>query len=435
VKISCTGGNNGINLNTTGSGSFTILGDGSASNNNSGGLIQNSVSHGISITNVANVNINYMGLLNNLGSGIGGSSINGFKLNRCNISGNGNDAALDESGINISEVTGSALGGANPTSINNCSITNNWEFEIQITNSVGTLTDFQINNCTISSNGLSGNHGNLVNFLATGSAVMTLNAVGGSYTGAAPNTANGINADTGGGSLTANISGATLTNNFAAISVSSSSAGNLTFNVSNNTATSNYSHGLNLFMNASSTGAINGKFLNNIVGTLGVVGSASQFGYGIRVQNEGSTSTGNALNVLVSGNTVQETSGFSSVNVFSGIASQTYTRPMNVTIINNTLKNSAARAIVVQQNNNTNTTGSAGVICANISGNVMSNIAGQAGDGTYIRLRQFTGGTFNVTQASLASLESANTCTGGCTGKVSVGGTVLYNQPACIQPN
>ena len=38
-----------------------------------------------------------MNITNNLGDGIGGSTINGMVLNRLNISGNGNDAATDES--------------------------------------------------------------------------------------------------------------------------------------------------------------------------------------------------------------------------------------------------------------------------------------------------------------------------------------------------
>lgn len=71
-----------------------------------------------------------------------------------NISGNGNDAGTDESGINIAELTGTASSGLHPTAITNSVISNNNEFEIQITNSTGVLTNLLFENNTVSSNGL-----------------------------------------------------------------------------------------------------------------------------------------------------------------------------------------------------------------------------------------------------------------------------------------
>ncbi|WP_163613801.1 hypothetical protein, partial [Klebsiella variicola] len=84
-----------------------------------------------------------MNITNNRGDGIGGSNINGLVLNHLTISGNGDDPATDESGINITQLTGTASNGAHPTSISNSTISNNEEFEIQISNSSGTLTNLQ----------------------------------------------------------------------------------------------------------------------------------------------------------------------------------------------------------------------------------------------------------------------------------------------------
>jgi hypothetical protein len=89
----------------------------------------------------------------------------------------------DESGIELVGVDGSASGGARPTSISNSTISNSFEFEIQVTNTSGTLANFQMNNTNVSSNGATGQHGNLFNFLASGTANMTLNVTGGTYQG------------------------------------------------------------------------------------------------------------------------------------------------------------------------------------------------------------------------------------------------------------
>lgn len=467
LSITSTGGTEpGIVLNSSGAGGLTVTGDGGGSNNGSGGSITNktgsyiatgafgagtgSGTPGVRLINASNVRLKYMNITGNNHSGIFGgnpgsggiqpftASSNGFQLVRCNITGNGNETNSnpDETGIDMYNLSGTAIGGANPTSIDNCVISNNWEFEVQITNAAGTLTDFQINNSTISSNGSTGGHGNLVNFLALGTATMTITAVGGSYTGAAPNTATAIHVDasSNGSNVTANISGATFTNNNAATSVSTSLGGVATFNIANNTATGNRSHGMNVFASANGpfTSLISGKFLNNTIGTLGVVNSGSEVGSGIRIQNEGAV----PVNIQISGNIIQEITSFQGITVnvgLSGVA--TGGQNTNLTITNNTIRNiNGSRAMAIQDNQTTPNT-PAPTLCTNISGNVMSNVVGQAGDGSYIRLRRLNG-TFNVTQASLAALEAANTCAGGsCAGLVPVSGTVNYNQAACTLPN
>lgn len=443
-SISANGATNGILLNNTGSaGGLTVTGTSSAG---SGGTIQNCSEHGISLTNTVKVNLSWMNLTNNLGSGISGGTINGFRLDRLSISGNGNDAAADESGINLTEVTGSAFNGSNPTGITNSTISNNCEFEVQITNTSGTLTDFRLTDNTISANGLpiNGNlsspHGNLVNFLALGTANMTLTASGGSYTGNIDTsggktiTATAIQADHSGtsGTMTADISGATITNNNVAVTVSNANGGNLAFDIHDNpVVTGSRSHGLNLFVGASATGSVLGKFRNNVVGTLGTAGSASQLGFGIRVQNEG-VNPALPVTVLISGNTVQETAGFNLLNINQGIVGQATSRTTNATITGNTFRNSGARAITIQQNNNTNPT-AAGTTSVSISGNTFSGIVGQAGDGTEIRLRKLdaNGGVFNVTQTDLANLASVNGLT---IADISIGGTPTFNQPLPPQP-
>ncbi|MGE5097165.1 MAG: beta strand repeat-containing protein [Betaproteobacteria bacterium] len=438
IVINNTGGTAGLVV--TGNGGACTL----ATPTCTGGQIQHTTGDAIVLTATNKTSLKLMNIHDNTGSGIVGTTMNGFTIDQSLVIDNGSDAATDDSGIDLVDLSGSAIGGANPTSITNTVIRNNYEFELQVTNGSGTLTDLQMSGNTISSDGTSGAHGNLVNFIGLGTANMKLTLTGGTFTGAAPNTATGVQCDHSGtgGAVTCNVSGATFTNNNVAVSMSEANGGAIKFNVANNVATGNRSHGLNLFVGASGAGGVDGTFSNNTVGTAGVAGSGSSFGYGIRVQNESAITSVSGVNVLVSGNTVQELLNFAGVNVNQGITGPFGSRTTNVTVTNNRVQHvDLSRAIIVQQNNAT--PGSyAGTTCVDISGNEMNNIAGVTNDGTKIRLRKLdsNGGVFNVRQSDLNALAAANSppvgiaSTTTTAAQISVGGTPTYNQPACPQP-
>jgi hypothetical protein len=433
---------NGIILNNTGSnGGLSVTGTGVAG---SGGTIRDTSGDGISLTSTERFTIDGMNITSNLGNGIGGTTVNGFDLDQVSITDNGDSAADDDSGIDLVNLTGSAAAGTRPTRITNSTISNNWEFELQITNSAGTLTDLQMSGNSISSDGFQPNHGNLVNFLAGGASTanMTLNVTSGTFTGNTDIsggriiTATGVQCDHSGGSgtVTCNISGADFINNNVGPQGSISNGGSVVANFTDITATGNRSHGINFFTAANSTASLKAKVTNSVVGTLGTAGSGSSLGFGIRLQNE-AVSTAADVRLQVTGTTVQETSSFALINVNQGIVGQTSSAASNVTLTNNTLRNSGARAIIVQQNNNTDAD-SAGNTCVDIAGNSMSNIAGQAGDLTDIRLRRLdansaVGDSFKVKQLNLADLAAQNSLT---TGDISIGGTMTYNEGNCPQP-
>ena len=435
-----SGPTNGIIVNNTGAlGGLVVTGNGGsctvATPTCTGGQIQRASGDGILLTSTNNASLGFMNIHHNLGSGIRGTTLNGFVLDSSLVTDNADAVAVDESGVELIGLTGTAIGGTNPTRITNSTIQNNFEFELQITNTSGTLTDLQMSGNTISSNGATAQHGNLFNFLALGTANMTLTLTGGTFTGAAPATATGLQCDHSGtsGTTRCNVSGATFTNNNVAVSVSQANGGNLKFNVDGNTATGNRAHGLNLFVAAVGTGTVDGSFLNNVIGSLGTVGSGSSLGFGIRVQNEG-VSTANPVNVLISGNTVQEMASFAGINVNQGIAGQASSKTTNVTVTNNVIREvDNSRAIIVQQNNSTSGT-SAGATCVDVSGNNMTNIAGQVGDGTKIRFRKLdaNGGVFNVRQTSIADLAAVNSPL--LVGEIAIGGTPTFAQPPCPQP-
>ena len=425
-SISANGGANGILLNNTGSsGGLTVTGNGANATlggNGSGGTIQNATGDGISLTSTMDVRLAHMNITNNDGDGIGGSGINGFVLNRVTISGNGDNDVADESGINIAQLSGTASNGAHATSISNSIISNNHEFEFQVTNSSGTLTNLEITNSTISSNGASAVHGNLVNFLAIGTASMGLTVSGSTFTGstvAGSLTGTAVNADASAGAITVDIGTSAFTNNNVGIAVSTATNGTMDFNIHDNgTITGNRGAGIVVFTNANATGTMTGEITDNTIGTQGVAGSGSLLGRGIQVSIEG----GGTATLLIDDNTVQSVADFEGISVVENVTPGI----VNATITDNLTRDIAGdRGIIVQTTNS-------GTMNANISGNTFINVVGLSG--TVMRVNEgINGGTLNIVQlaptaANVATeLDDAN---GVANTLILVSGTPQFGQSA-----
>ncbi len=308
---------------------------------------------------------------------------------------------------------------------------------MQIDNSSGTLTNLTMSGNTISSTGASGVIGNLFNFLGHSTAVMTLTVTSGTFTGNAPSTATAISAVNQGTSHTVNVSGATFTNNNAGVDCSTDAISTtFTCNVSNNNFQGNRAVAINSFHNGNAplTRTFSGTFTNNIIGSDAVVASGSSTGNGISVSNEGAISS---ASYLISGNQIHQTqSAAVAVNVgLGGLATGGGTT--NVTVTNNTISNVIASRGITVQDNQDPALGPFPTVCANISGNSFSNIAGQAGNGEFMRVRRLNG-TVRVTQATptaaanAAELDDANGFNDPT--KINVSGAVLFSQGACPVP-
>jgi len=440
---------NGIVLNNTGTNSgLTVTGTGTAG---TGGTIRDTSGDAILLTSTERFTLSGMNITSNLGDGIGGSTVNGFDLNGVSITANGDNAATDESGINLAELVGTAAAGARPTRIINSTIANNFELEVQLTNSTGTLTDLQMSGNAISSNGFQPNHGNLVNFLVSGgsTATMTLNVTSGSFTGNTDIsgggivTATGVQCDHSGaaGTMTCNISGSSFTTNNVGPQASVAGGGQMVFDFDNNTIIGSRAIAVNVFADANPpfTKTINGRIRNNTIGTLGVVGSGATIGFPIRVQNEGRINA----NLAITNNIVRESVNFTGINVNHGISVLAGTGATNVTITGNTISDINGRAVLVQANDFLPPGGNAGTVCTDIRSNTMnSNIAGQAGNLERIRVRQSASSApsvFNVVQAAATAGAAANELddANGFNNPafVSVGGTPTFNSAACPQPS
>ncbi len=149
-NVSASGGANGIALaNTT--GRFSVTGNGALAQNGTGGTIQNTTGNGVQLNNVENVSLARMNINNCLGSGISGRNVNGFIIDWCSLSNNGD--AVAESGIRLGDpaafmngLIGTLPDGANPTRIANTLIRASSEMNVAIFNNGGTLSQLEVTN-------------------------------------------------------------------------------------------------------------------------------------------------------------------------------------------------------------------------------------------------------------------------------------------------
>jgi len=150
-SISANGGANGIVLNSTGtSGGLVVKGDSGSSNNSSGGMIQQTTSHGISLTTTQNVSLDQMNIQNTGGSGINGVDTTNFTFTNGTINNSGN--ALGESNIAFNGngvLKGNNLDGT--LTVTGSTLTNAFDHGIHIENDSGTIGNAVIQNNTIAS--------------------------------------------------------------------------------------------------------------------------------------------------------------------------------------------------------------------------------------------------------------------------------------------
>jgi hypothetical protein len=353
TSVSASGGVNGIKLTNT-SGSFTVTGNGGATNDGSGGTISGATAEGVVISVASNVSLGYMNITNSGTDGINTTGVNGFTLNRSNVSDSAGGASDD--GIVMTNTSGTVT-------VDNCSIINSPHNGFTVDNNNTNMAGFNLTNTTISCasgqpcqpSGSIGNDGLLLTI--RGTSVLTSGLVSGS-------TFSGVRAvgvqvqtnDTGrigtnsGGSITASITvqSNTFTSNGQGVDIDSSQVSNLTFQILSNTingiSTASGGSGSGTAINAftaagADTGPTShsfvGKIDGNFIGTQGTKDSGSGFGNGIRVVVQGQNTQGN---ITVSNNTIRECAIATPMNfIGQNGAASSGTNSARFKIINNTL--------------------------------------------------------------------------------------------------
>jgi hypothetical protein len=275
-SISTSGAVNGISLTNT-TGSFTVTGDGGGANNGSGGTISGSTGPGILLSNATNISLGYMNIQNGTDDGINGTSVTGFTLTRCNVTGNGN-SNVDE-GIQFVNLLGTS-------SITNCTVTGNAHNNMYVDNNSGTLTSFNVSNSNFSTIA-AGNGNNGILFVARTTAVVTAATVSGcTFNNIA---ATGIQVDA---TDTATITSFVVTGgtfNTESTGVNFTQAGSANTRVDILSSNFQFTQGaINVFSASGSTGGgITSKIQGNTIGTQNSQHSGSFNGVGIRVNING----------------------------------------------------------------------------------------------------------------------------------------------------
>ncbi|MEA2166132.1 MAG: hypothetical protein QOK37_4259 [Thermoanaerobaculia bacterium] len=294
---SASGPLNAISI-TNYAGGVTVTGDGGSTSNGSGGTIQRTTSHSVSLTSItgAGVSLGYMNITNSGANGINSSSVSSVTVNRCNVSDTAGNSALDD---------GIALLNSGAIAVTNSALSGSRRRGITIDNFNTNLSSLTMNATTV--NGSGGGNGVLVQM--RGSSVLTSGTIGGSTAGLGCTFSN--NVSTGlqvSGVDTANILGLTVQNN----TVSGNNAGmdfdltqsaSMSIVVQANTFNNHQTHALNIFSGSSNTGGtMTAKVMGNNIGTAGVFNSGSFIGDGIRVLLQGGT---HGL-LTIDGNTIRE---------------------------------------------------------------------------------------------------------------------------------
>ena len=174
-SISANGAVNGIVLNNTGvAAGLTVTGTGTAG---TGGTIQNTTGHGVSLSTTANVSLSGMTIQGSADQGIHGTGVTHFALNGVNITNNGN-STLDD-GLQLGEASGSVVGVTGNVTISNSNISGNAHNNVHIRNTAGTIASFTVTNSSF--NDLNDTFGaNAFLFEGSGTSVLTSGSITGS---------------------------------------------------------------------------------------------------------------------------------------------------------------------------------------------------------------------------------------------------------------
>ncbi len=162
-SASCSGAANGIVLFDT-TGHFTVAGDGSTPS--SGGTFQATVGDAVDLKNASNISLNLMNLVDSGGNGIDGTSVDGFVLRGCELTGAGD--AVDEDAVSFDDLSQINLTGV--VEIANNRIMGMAHHGINIENSSGSIASLLIQGCTITDNRASGYGGSGVRIRANGNS-------------------------------------------------------------------------------------------------------------------------------------------------------------------------------------------------------------------------------------------------------------------------
>lgn len=320
-SISSNGALNGIVLDSTGTGAFTVTGTSTPTargGDGSGGTIQNSTGDAISLTNTANVSLANLNIINGALHGIDANGVNGLTLNGLNLDDVGD--AANEYGVFITNGTGTY-------SLSKLLMDNGASSHINVSqnNSGTTLTAFTLDDSTIR-----GANGNGVLYVGTvGTTTENFSVTNNTFD---ESTNDHVSITLyGNADLTSTISGNTMlattpVGNGIDVNIGATFTGTHTLSIIDNNIQGTSSAAIDLDATAGGTGSVGATITGNIIGTTGVAGSAGTVALNIDWN-------GGGLTTLVKDNLINEflSSGIS-------IEADGANTPVNATIVGNTIQ-------------------------------------------------------------------------------------------------
>ncbi len=396
-SISSSGASSGIVLNNTGAtAGLTVSGNGGSCTSAvtcTGGAIQNTTSHGVSLTSTLSPSFSRMFIQNNVGNGVSGTDVTNFTFQNGLINNSGTGLGAETSNIAFNTTAAGTENNLDGTvTITNNTLTNAYYHGVDIFNFSGTISSATISGNTItSSTDTATSKGGGIRFVAFGSASTIANVTTASIANNIVTnfpSGTGIQAQGGNGNLagpagvfgTAGhatnkiaITGNRLTGGpkFGAFAIATvvNGRGQGNFDISNNGTVANpitnsigTAISLGSFGFANVTATINSNVIvaNNQVGAPGIGAGTSQ--------TLSSSETPN-LEVTIAGNTISQTDGNGIL-----VTARDATGTVKAKIQNNTVAAPLAgnrNGIRVDAGNGISVNES---LCLNISGNTTAGV-------------------------------------------------------------
>ena len=173
TSVSASGAANGISLTNT-TGSFTVTGSGgtctSTASTCTGGTIQNTTGHAISLTSAQSPSFSYMKITNVALSGIWGTQVSNFTLGHSVIDGVNTSHDTTDANVAFNKSAGGSTENnlSGTVSITNNTLNNSWQNGVAILNYAGTISSLTItgNSLTSAATFQAGSAGTAIQVLA-----------------------------------------------------------------------------------------------------------------------------------------------------------------------------------------------------------------------------------------------------------------------------
>lgn len=295
LSASSTGGVRGLRLTDT-TGNFRVLGDTNGAQGGSGGTLRDHTGAGVELTNVTGVELASMDILDAGDDGVFGRNVTGFLARGMRVEGAGD--ALGDHGMHFVDLAGVA-------SLDDSVITGSAVDAFRVENTTGMLS-LTISDSTLADSGATFGDSGLKVELGGSAMVSNLTVTGSTFSSLFSNGI--IVAANDASTVTVRVEDTDFDDTNTAFNLGTSGRASARFDFVNNASVMNsFSHAVNVFTAPSSvSGGVRGSIVGNTIGQLGMAGSGSTTGHGIRVNVNGGASavvdvTANAVFEVLAG--------------------------------------------------------------------------------------------------------------------------------------